>query len=147
MDHGEAADGNRTFGDSIEFLGYSLSPGETLHQKDGGARFRLFFRANGRIPKDYLIGMTAMANGQQVSQGFWWPTTLWYPMTRWGGDIVVVDVPRVALAGQPWVDVYLTVNEPRENNQPGARLPLRTESDTSGEDGQIWLVRLRGEYW
>ncbi|GIW06561.1 MAG: hypothetical protein KatS3mg060_1366 [Dehalococcoidia bacterium] len=139
-----------TFGESVQFLGFSLSPGEVLHQKDGGARLQLFFRANGRIPRDYLVGVTAIANGEVVSAGYWWPATLWYPMTRWGDEIVVVDVPRVALAGQPWVDVYLSLHEPAENNRPGAKLPLRIHSGSSvdsGVDGQIWLVRLRGEYW
>ncbi len=142
------------FGDSLTFLGYSLAPGETLHQKDGGASFRLYFQANGPLPKDYLVGMVAMANGQEISSQYWFPATLWYPMTKWGsGEIVVVDVPRVALAGQPWVDVYLSIHEPLENNQPGPRLPVRLEKDSGqagavpGSDGQIWLVRLNGQYW
>ncbi|MFN8533618.1 MAG: DUF2079 domain-containing protein [Dehalococcoidia bacterium] len=140
-----------TFGDSLQFLGFSLSPGEVLHQKDGGAKIQLFFRANGRIPKDYLVGVTAVANGEQTSAEYWWPATLWHPMTRWGDGIIMVEAPRVALAGQPWVDVYLSIHEPLDNNRPGPKLPLRIaggrEDGGSGEDGQIWLVRLRGEYW
>jgi uncharacterized membrane protein len=139
-----------TFGDVIQFLGFSLAPGEVLHQRDGGARFRLFFRATGRVPRDYLVGMTAIANGEQVSAGYWWPATLWYPMTRWGDEIVMVEVPRVALARQPWVDVYLSLHEPTEHNRPGARLPVRVQGnarDDLGDDGRLWLVRLRGEYW
>ncbi|MCS6800734.1 MAG: DUF2079 domain-containing protein [Chloroflexota bacterium] len=139
-----------TFGDVVQFLGFSLSPGEVLHQRDGGARLQLFFRPTGRIPRDYLVGVTAFANEHQVSAGYWWPATLWYPMTRWGDEIVMVEVPRVALARQPWVDVYLSLHEPLEHNRPGARLPVRLHSGGRQDlsDGErLWLVRLRGEYW
>jgi uncharacterized membrane protein len=136
-----------TFGENIQLLGFSLAPGEVLHQRDGGARLRLFFRANGRVARDYLVGITAVANGEQVSAQYWWPATLWYPMTRWGDEVVMVEVPRVALAGQPWVDVYLSLHEPLQNNRPGSRLPVRASSDLDTRDDRLWLVRLRGDYW
>ncbi|MCS7002551.1 MAG: DUF2079 domain-containing protein, partial [Dehalococcoidia bacterium] len=143
-----------TFGEGLQFLGFSLSPGDTLHQKDGGARVRLFFKATQPQRKDYLVGVTAMANGERISQTFWFPTTLWYPMTKWQLDeVVMVEAPRVALAGQPWVDVYLSVHEPLERNQPGAKLPVRQNRPDPRRDAQpsdddtLWLTRLKGEYW
>ena len=68
-------------------------------------------------------------------------------MTRWGDEVVMVEVPRVALAGQPWVDVYLSLHEPLQNNRPGSRLPVRASSDLDTRDDRLWLVRLRGDYW
>jgi hypothetical protein len=143
-----------TFADSIQLVGYSISPGEVLHQKDGGARLRFYFRAIGPVKADYLVGIVALANTEVISSQYWFPTTLWLPMTKWPqGDLMVVEVPRVALAGQPWIDVYLTLHEPLKDNQPGAKVPLRIEQLTANpempaaEENQIPVVRLRGEYW
>ena len=133
------------FDQAVEFLGFDLKPGPTVHGRDPRARLALYFRPLQPLRDDYRVNVSVTDPAGALSgELLYHPATTWLPTSRWEpGATYRIDVPGVSPYGLPEALVWLAF-ERGSPDQP-ARAPLQAEPTATIDPARqaVFLTPLR----